>query len=87
MDSLNYLNSTDPSVIEEYYERYLIDPQSVEPGWRLFFEGFEFAQKNYQKKDIDIGSSAEFKVINLINGYRRRGHLFEIHSVRCLVAS
>ena len=78
MDSLNYLNSTDPSVIEEFYERYLVDPQSVEPGWRLFFEGFEFAQKSYLKKTVDVGSSAEFKVINLINGYRRRGHLFTL---------
>lgn len=78
MDSLNFLNSTDPSVIEELYEKYLVDPQSVEPGWRLFFEGFEFAQKTYQRKAIDVGSSTEFKVINLINGYRRRGHLFTL---------
>jgi 2-oxoglutarate dehydrogenase E1 component len=78
MDSLNFLNTTDPSVIEELYEKYRIDPQSVEPGWRMFFEGFEFAQESYQQKPVDVASVAEFKVINLINGYRRRGHLFTL---------
>jgi 2-oxoglutarate dehydrogenase E1 component len=78
MDSLNFLNSTDPSVIEEFYQRYMADPQSVEQGWRLFFEGFEFAQKSYGRKAIDVGSNTEFKVINLINGYRQRGHLFTL---------
>ena len=78
MDSLNFLNTTDPSVIEDLYDRFRIDQQSVEPGWRMFFEGFEFAQENYQKKTTDISSVAEFKVINLIDGYRRRGHLFTL---------
>ncbi|NWJ49491.1 MAG: 2-oxoglutarate dehydrogenase E1 component [Bacteroidetes bacterium] len=76
MDSLNYLNSSDPTVIEQFYEQYLNDPKSVEPGWRKFFEGFQFAQQHYQSKQSDVASSAEFKVINLITGYRRRGHLF-----------
>ena len=78
MDSLNFLNTTDPSVIEELYEKYRIDPQSVESGWRMFFEGFEFAQESYSQKPVDVASVAEFKVINLINGYRRRGHLFTL---------
>ncbi|MDP4164669.1 MAG: hypothetical protein Q8898_16360, partial [Bacillota bacterium] len=54
MDSLNFLNTTDPSIIEQLYEQYRIDPQSVEPGWRMFFEGFEFAQENYQKQSFDV---------------------------------
>ena len=78
MDSLNFLNTTDPFVIEDLYDQFRIDPQSVEPGWRMFFEGFEFAQENHQKKTTDISSVAEFKVINLIDGYRRRGHLFTL---------
>src|ERR1035437_5469167 len=78
MDSLNYLNSSDPTVIVQLYEQYLNDPRSVEPGWRNFFEGFLFAQQHYQSKQSDIASSAEFKVINLITGYRRRGHLFTL---------
>lgn len=27
------------ALIEEFYEQYLIDPESVEPGWRTFFRG------------------------------------------------
>ena len=41
------------------------------------FEGFEFAHINYEEPgDIPENYQKEFKVINLINGYRSRGHLF-----------
>lgn len=73
MEKHSYLNS-DPAFIEELYQSYLIDPESVEEGWRKFFEGFEFSRKNYQQEDTV--SSSEFKVINLIEDYRKRGHLF-----------
>lgn len=77
MDKFSYLNQLDNSVIEELYEKYRKDPLSVEESWRKFFEGFEFCQTNFK---ADKGDSwvvpNEFKVINLINGYRMRGHLF-----------
>lgn len=73
MEKHSYLNS-DPAFIEELYQNYLNDPASVEEGWRKFFEGFEFSRKNYDQ--ADTVSSSEFKVINLIEDYRKRGHLF-----------
>jgi 2-oxoglutarate dehydrogenase E1 component len=67
----------DNSVFEELYSKYKEDPGSVDAGWREFFDGFEFAQKNYKKpKNGSPLYPDEFKVINLINGYRSRGHLF-----------
>ena len=77
MDNLDYLGSTEPAVIEELYEKYKKDPDSVDLGWRKFFDGFEFATSLYPTKQSNgIETSDEFKVINLIDDYRRRGHLF-----------
>jgi len=73
MDKHSYLNNN-PEYIEEIYKNYLQNPDSVEETWRKFFEGFEFARKNYEAEDSV--SSSEFKVINLIEDYRKRGHLF-----------
>jgi len=46
MDRFSYLNNLDNSVIEELFEKYKKDPDSVEESWKLFFEGFEFCEQN-----------------------------------------
>jgi 2-oxoglutarate dehydrogenase E1 component len=56
----------------------------VDISWARFFEGFDFQKSEYAVLpggDAISGAGAEalqkeFKVINLINGYRQRGHLF-----------
>jgi 2-oxoglutarate dehydrogenase E1 component len=59
------------------YKEYLNDPQSVDIGWQKFFEGFDFARTNFEDDGaIPENFQKEFKVINLIQGYRTRGHLF-----------
>lgn len=87
MDKFSYLSNADVSAVEDLYQQFLKDPKSVEEGWAKFFEGFEFARANYAEvEQTSAGSKAvfesavgfdkEFKVLNLINGYRTRGHLF-----------
>jgi len=78
MDRFSYLHAADPAFVEEQYKKFLEDPESVDSSWRHFFDGFEFARKNYPagKKSEETVYPSEFKVINLINGYRQRGHLF-----------
>jgi 2-oxoglutarate dehydrogenase E1 component len=84
MDELSYLGSGDPKAIYDLYETYKKDPSSLDPTWKRFFEGFEFASKNY--KSEEPGSEfvdKEFKVINYIEAFRKRGHLFtETNPVR-----
>ncbi len=77
MDNFSYLNTIDNSVIEELFEKFKQDPASIDESWRKFFEGFEFCQKNYKaEKGEAFLYPNEFKVMNLINDYRQRGHLF-----------
>ena len=79
MDKFSYLGNTDTVVIEELFQQYLIDANSVQADWMQFFAGFEFARKNYEDTgEIPANVKKEFDVINLINGYRQRGHLFTV---------
>jgi 2-oxoglutarate dehydrogenase E1 component len=77
MDKVTYVGNADVNAIDHLYKMYQQDPESVDIGWKKFFEGFEFAQKDYENTgEIPENFQKEFKVINLINGYRTRGHLF-----------
>jgi len=77
MDAFSFLNSSDPELLDELYQTYLENPEKLEQGWKNFFAGFEFAGKNYPASKTNANIvPGEFKVINLINAYRQRGHLF-----------
>jgi len=83
MDKFSFLNAAHTGFIADLYEQYLINPDAVEPSWRSFFQGYDLANENYSLTDDDEISTEipeevrkEFLVIDLINGYRTRGHLF-----------
>lgn len=77
MEKHSYLSNAEPNAIEQLYEQYLKNPDLVDTGWQRFFEGFEFARQSFTKPAAgDPLVPKEFKVINLINTYRQRGHLF-----------
>jgi len=96
MDRFSFLNAVHSNFVEEMYQQYLKFPDSLEPSWKSFFQGFDFAMENYGEADTEESSTfaqqvnesnvdvskiseqiqKEFKVINLIEGYRSRGHLF-----------
>ena len=100
MDKFSFLNAAHSQLIEDLYQQYLKFPDSVEPSWKAFFQGFDFALEGYGD---DFGSNSEstkvstpvqlanqasangqipediqkeFQVLNLIEAYRHRGHLF-----------
>ncbi len=75
MDKFSYMGNMDIAVIEQMYTQYQNNPESVDTSWQRFFEGFEFARTQFNGEFSDAFDK-EFKVINLINGYRKRGHLF-----------
>ncbi|MGI4743748.1 MAG: 2-oxoglutarate dehydrogenase E1 component [Janthinobacterium lividum] len=45
MDTYSYIANADAAAIETLYEAYRQNPESVDFGWRKFFEGFDFSQQ------------------------------------------
>ncbi|WP_424493029.1 2-oxoglutarate dehydrogenase E1 component [Salinimicrobium sp. GXAS 041] len=89
MDKFSFLNAAHTAYFAELYDQYLQYPDSVEPSWRAFFQGFDFGVENSGNGEyviespqngeaIEIPQSVvkEFQVVKLIDGYRTRGHLF-----------
>jgi 2-oxoglutarate dehydrogenase E1 component len=83
MDKFSFLNAAHTGFIGDLYEQYLKKPDAIEPSWRSFFQGYDLANENYSLTDEEELSAEipeevrkEFLVIDLINGYRTRGHLF-----------
>ena len=77
IDQFSFLNGIDIDYVDELHQKYLVDKRLVELSWRNFFDGYEFSKFNYEDIDtIPVNVQKEFRVINLINAYRSRGHLF-----------
>ena len=83
MDKFSFLNAALSGFIADLYNQYLENPDAIEPSWRSFFQGYDLANEDYTFTDEDeishqIPESVrkEFLVVDLINGYRTRGHLF-----------
>ncbi|GHA23710.1 2-oxoglutarate dehydrogenase subunit E1 [Salinimicrobium marinum] len=89
MDKFSFLNAAHTAYFAELYDQYLQYPDSVEPSWRAFFQGFDFGVENSGNGEIVVENPEngeavempqsvikEFQVVKLIDGYRTRGHLF-----------
>ena len=46
MDKYSFLNSAHTSFFSDLYDKYLQNPDSVEPSWRAFFQGFDFGTES-----------------------------------------
>jgi len=82
MEKYSFLNAAHTDYFMELYDKYLKHPDTVEPSWRAFFQGFDFGLENGSvmrpTSDIEIPDhlKKEFAVVKLIDAYRTRGHLF-----------
>ncbi|MGY5848280.1 2-oxoglutarate dehydrogenase E1 component [Salegentibacter sp. HM20] len=90
MDRFSFLNAAHTAYFADLYDQYLKYPDSVEPSWRAFFQGFDFGMEHngvspetlqeapveFKEGEIPDFVVKEFQVIRLIDGYRTRGHLF-----------
>jgi 2-oxoglutarate dehydrogenase E1 component len=79
MDKYSFLNAAHTAHFAQLYDQYLINPDSVEPSWRAFFQGFDFGVENgaeYTDEKVPQSVLKEFRVVKLIDGYRGSGHLF-----------
>ena len=83
MDKYSFLNAAHTGYFAQMYDQYLQHPDSVEPSWRAFFQGFDFgmesggdAAQSSVSSEVPEHLQREFKVVQLIDAYRKRGHLF-----------
>jgi 2-oxoglutarate dehydrogenase E1 component len=89
MEDFSYVMGPNPAYIESLYSDFVKDSSTVDPEWKKFFEGFDFAVSNHANgngyatgapaKDKTPVSNEqlakEFGVFRLIRAYRKRGHL------------
>jgi len=47
MDKFSYIANSHVAYIDELYNDYKKDPESIDPSWKTFFDGFEFAITKY----------------------------------------
>ena len=89
MKDFSYITNSHPAYIENIYNDFVANPESVDPEMRKFFEGFDFAISKagtsngvssnggtVNGKMVDRQSlQKEFSVFQLIRAYRKKGHL------------
>src|SRR5512133_1926962 len=51
MDRFSFLNAAHTDFFAELYDQYLDNPDSVEPSWRSFFQGFDFGMASYNDQN------------------------------------
>lgn len=65
MDKYSFLNAAHTSFFAEQYDKYLTSPDSLEPSWRAFFQGFDFGLES-SLDELDLAS--ENGSVTLANG-------------------
>ncbi|HEX5668236.1 MAG TPA: 2-oxoglutarate dehydrogenase E1 component, partial [Chitinophagaceae bacterium] len=90
MKDFSFITSSHPSFIESLYQDFVRDPEAVDPEFRKFFEGFDFAVSQGVKSPVNGSANGALKLeettpgvdfakelgaYRLILGYRNKGHL------------
>jgi 2-oxoglutarate dehydrogenase E1 component len=78
MDKFSYISNADVGYLDQLYQNFKQNPDSVDATWQKFFEGYDFSQQRYGENGHGEGdgmSIKETQVRNLIFQYRSFGHL------------
>lgn len=86
MKDFQYITNSSPAYIESLYQEFVQNPEAVDPEFRKFFEGFDFAVSQAKpgngKAVVGAAASAanvdwfrEVSAYRMILGYRNKGHL------------
>src|SRR5690554_3374775 len=51
MDKYSYISNAHVAYLDELYQDYKRDPESVEPSWKSFFDGFDFATTRFGEEE------------------------------------
>jgi len=58
MDRFSFLNAANTAFFADLYDQYIDNPDSVEPSWRAFFQGFDFAASDYGSGATEVVNAA-----------------------------
>ena len=67
MDRFSFLNAAHTEFFAQLYDQYLENPDSVEPSWRSFFQGFDFGMATYNEENV-IDQMTSFASNSVSNG-------------------
>ena len=67
MDRFSFLNAAHTEFFAQLYDQYLLNPDSVEPSWRAFFQGFDFGMTTYNQENA-VEQMATIATTNTDNG-------------------
>ena len=59
MDNFSFLNTAHATFFADLYDQYLQDPDSLEPSWKAFFQGYDFANSDFLQKELVEGVSPQ----------------------------
>src|SRR6476661_8511293 len=68
MDAYSYVANADAAAIEALYQAYRQNPDSVDFGWRKFFEGFDFSQQFPEGASVLPDAAPATKAAPAFNG-------------------
>lgn len=63
MDRFSFLNAAHTEFFAQLYDQYLENPDSIEPSWRSFFQGFDFGMTTYNEEN-PVEQIANFAATN-----------------------
>lgn len=58
MDKFSYISNAHVAYIDELYQDFKQDPESIDPSWKTFFDGFDFALTKFGEEGNGAGSAA-----------------------------
>lgn len=74
MKKLTFANRYNADIIDEKYQIWLNQPESLDASWKAFFEGFELASTQDTTHASSKAVEGEASIINAIQQFRRLGH-------------
>jgi 2-oxoglutarate dehydrogenase E1 component len=61
MDRFSFLNAAHTQFFADLYDQYQSNPDSVEPSWRSFFQGFDFGMTSYNEENSQTIESSNVR--------------------------
>ncbi len=85
MDRFSFLNAAHTEFFAQLYDQYLENPDSIEPSWRSFFQGFDFGMATYNEEQA-VAQMTNIATDNLQSGQVSEKVLKEFSVVKLIDA-